>query len=153
MAKPAPPRLRLLAEDADDLKIISAALQDAVVKIADIDYRPSSRAVTVACNRFRWEAATQKSGERVRTGLQIGGVLKVKARRLRRDAPEALLALLAVDFEPADATGEDPAGAVVLRFAGDADLRVEVECIDAVMADVSDPWPTPRRPGHPEDQP
>lgn len=150
MTVAAPARLRLLAEDADDLKIISAALQDAVVKVGDIAYDPAARSVTVACNRFRWEAPGEKGGQRIRAGVQLGGVLKVQGRRIRRDAPGALLSLMAVDFEPTTETGEDPSGSVVFHFSGDADLRVDVECIDAVMADVSDPWPTPRRPGHPE---
>ena len=142
----APPRLKLLAEDADDLEIISAALQDAVAKIGDIQFEPASRQLTMSLNRFRWEAEDGHGGERVRAGLQFGSVLKLQARRIRRDAPEAVIELLAIEFEPA---GEgDPGGAVVLRFAGDADMRLEVECIDAAMADVSDPWPTPRRPGH-----
>ncbi len=47
-----------------------------------------------------------------------------------------------MDFEP----GEAPGGAVVLSFAGDADLRIEVECLDAILADVSDPWAPPGRP-------
>ena len=147
MTDGAPTRLTLLAEDADDLEIISAALQDAVAKIGDIQFEPASRQLTMSLNRFRWEAEDGHGGERVRVGLQFGGVLKLQARRIRRDAPEAVIELLAIEFEPAGET-ENPGGAVVLRFAGDADMRLEVECIDAAMADVSDPWPTPRRPGH-----
>jgi hypothetical protein len=139
--------LRLLAEDADDLKIISAALQDAVIKVGDISYEPVSRRLTLAGNRFCWECEGPKGGERVRTALQLGGVTKVQARGIRRDSNDALALLLAVDFEASGAK-EDPSGAVVFRFAGDADLRAEVECVDAILADVSTPWPTPRKPGH-----
>ena len=147
MTDGAPTRLKLLAEDADDLEIISAALQDAVVKIGDIQYQPASRTLTLSLNRFRWEAEGAKGGERVRAGLQFGGVMKLEARRIRRDAPDAVIELLAIEFEPAGGE-DDPGGAVVLRFAGDADMRLTVECIDAALADVSDPWPTSRRPGH-----
>ena len=141
-------RLRLLAESGADLEVISAALQDAVVKVGDIAYEPAARRFTVAANRFRWEAPPKgKGGERVRAALQFAGVTKVQARGLRRDPPEALACLLAISFEPST-TEEDPGGVVVLHFAGDADLRLQVECIDAALADVSDPWPTPRRPGH-----
>jgi hypothetical protein len=142
--------LRLLAETADDLKVISAALQDAVAKLGDIAYEPAARRLTLVCNRFRWEAAKgpkARGGERVRAALQLNGVSKVQARGLRRDAPEALVSLLAIDFEPSAGKG-DPGGVVVLHFAGHADIRLEVECLDAVLADVSDPWATPRRPGH-----
>lgn len=136
---PAPP-LRLLAEDADDLSVISAALQDAVARIGDIAYEKASRRLTVAFNRYRWE----QGGERVRCGLQVGSVLDVKARRLRRGARDAVVNLLTVTFEP----GEAPGGAIVLTFAGGGDLRAEVECIDAVLADLTAPWPTPRTPAH-----
>jgi hypothetical protein len=133
--------LRLLAEDADDLPVISAALQDAVAKVGDIDFEPKARRLTIAFNRYRWEAG---GGERVRSGLQLGGVLKLEARKLRRDAPEAVVEVLALTFEP----GEAPGGTLTLSFAGGGDLRATVECVEAVLADVSPPWPTPRKPAH-----
>jgi hypothetical protein len=134
--------LKLLAEDADDLKVISAALQDAVLKVGDIDYDPARRRLTLAVNRFRWEAGKRR--ERVRAALQFGDVTSVQARKIRREAKDAVLELLAATYEPGDA----PGGCVVLSFAGGADLRVSVECLDAALADVSEPWPTPRAPRH-----
>src|SRR5690606_17349540 len=133
--------LRLLAEDADDLEVISAALQDAIGKVGDIAYDPRARTLTATLNRYRWEAG---GGERVRAALQLGSVLSVQSRKVRRDAADAVLELLALTFEP----GLEPGGVVVLSFAGGGDLRVEVECVDAVLADVSAVWPTPRRPKH-----
>lgn len=138
-ASKAPP-LRLLAQDDEDLAIISAAVQDAVVRLGDIAYEAKARRLTLAFNRYRWEAA----GERVRSGLQLGGVLAVQSRKLKRGVKDAVVEILAVTFEP----GEAPGGCVVFSFAGGADLKAEVECIDAVLADVSDPWPTPRTPAH-----
>jgi hypothetical protein len=139
-----PVSLQLLADDADDLKVISAALQDAVCIIGDIRFEKAQRQLTIAMNRFRWEGGAAKGGERVRAALQLGGVLDVKAKKLRRDAPKAILSLLTVTFEP----GEAPGGAVTFSFAGGGELRAEVECIDAVAADVSQPWPTRNRPAH-----
>lgn len=135
--------LRLLAHDAEDLSVISAALQDAVARIGDIHWDPATRQLTIAFNRFRWEAP-RGPGERVRSGLQIGCVLELKARKIRREAPEAVLELLALSFEP----GEPPGGLIIFAFAGDADLAVAVECIDAVLVDVSAPWRTARKPAH-----
>ena len=77
--------------------------------------------------------------------MQLGSVEGVEARRLRRDAPDAVVELLALTFEP---DSEPPGGALILSFAGGGDLKVKVECVDAVLADVSDPWPTPRTPRH-----
>ena len=136
--------LRLLAQDAEDLAIISAALQDAVTHVGDIDYQPGARTLTVCFNRFRWEKGLDHGGERVRVGLQLGDVLKVQGRRLRSDVKDAVLALLAMEFEPAEA----PSGVITLHFAGGGDLRVEVECIDAVLADVSAPWRCKKAPQH-----
>jgi hypothetical protein len=146
MAKETPPKgkigpLRLLAQDADDLAIISAAMQDAVAKVGDLSYEPRARLLTVAFNRYCWEA---EGGVRVRSALQLGGVLKVQTRKIRRAAKDAVLEVLAVTFD----AGETPGGMVTIRCAGGGDLRAEVECIDAVLADVSEPWRTPREPAH-----
>ncbi len=142
MSRPEP--LRLLAQDADDLEVISAALQDAVAKVGDLEWDARGRRFTVALNRFRWEAAGGLLGERVRAGLQFGSVLAVKSRNLRREAPEAVIELLAVSFEP----GETPGGEIRLAFAGGGDVVLTVECVDAALADVSPPWRTPSTPAH-----
>jgi hypothetical protein len=136
--------LQLLATEAEDLKVISAALQDAVGALGDIQFEKGPRRLTIALNRFRWEAGAKKGGERVRSALQLGGVLEVKAKKLRRDAPKAVVSLLAIGFEP----GEAPGGTVVFSFAGGGELRAAVECLDVVLADLSRPWPTPNRPAH-----
>ncbi|MGI9169068.1 MAG: DUF2948 family protein [Caulobacteraceae bacterium] len=141
MAEPRP--LRLLARDADDLAVISAALQDAVARIGDIRWEPASRRLTLAFNRFRWEAEGG-AGERVRAGLQLGGVLEVKGRHLRQGAGDAVVELLALTFEPGDA----PGGLITFAFAAGGDLAAKVECIDAALADLSAPWSTARKPGH-----
>jgi DNA-binding protein YbaB len=141
MGKTAP--LRLLAQDADDLEIISAAMQDAVAKVGDITYEAKARLLTIAFNRYCWESG---GSERVRSALQLGGVLKVQARKIRRGARDAVLEVLAVRFDPGDA----PGGLITVSCAGGGDLRASVECIDAVLADVSEPWPTPRAPAHGE---
>lgn len=135
--------LRLLAEDAEDLAVISAALQDAVARIGDIRWERGARRLTVALNRFRWEAP-EGANERVRSALQLGGVMGVRARNLRPDAKDAVVQVLAVSFEPS----EPPGGVVTFAFADGADLAVEVECIDAALADLSAPWPTPHSPAH-----
>jgi hypothetical protein len=141
MARPDLQPLKLLAQDADDLAVISAAMQDAVAKVGDITYEPKARRLTVAFNRYRWEAG---GGARVRSGLQLGGVLKFETRKIRRDAPGAVIEILAMTFEP----GEPPGGVVLLTCAGGGDLRATVECVEAVLADVSPPWPTTHKPAH-----
>lgn len=138
---PEPAALQLLAEDQDDLAVISAALQDAVAKVGDIVFEAKARRLTIAFNRFRWEGAAR---QRVRSALQLGGVLSVQARKIRRDRRDGVLELLAISFEPEEA----PGGLLTFSFAGGGDLRVRIECVDAVLADISQPWPTPREPAH-----
>ena len=135
--------LKLLAEDADDLAVISAALQDAVARIGDIKWERLERRLTIAFNRFRWEAA-DGSGERVRAAVQLGGVLSVRGRNLRPDAAEGVVQLLAVTFKP----GEAPGGVITFAFADDADLAADVECVDAALADLSAPWSAAHTPEH-----
>ena len=118
--------LRLLAEDADDLQIISAALQDAILRPVDIVWAKQARTLTIAFSRFCWECG----GTRVMCAMQFGDVLAVKSRRLPRN-PDASLELL-----------------VILMFAGGGDLRVDVECLDAVVTDISERWPARVAPTH-----
>ena len=139
MVRAAP--LRLLAQEPDDLEVISAAMQDAVAKVGDIRFEPRAGRLTIAFNRYRWEA-NEKA--RVRSALQLGGVLKVQTRKIRRAPKDAVIEVLAMTFTPGDA----PGGVVTLSCAGGGDLRAVVECVDAVLADVSEPWPTPRSPAH-----
>lgn len=133
--------LRLLAQDPADLEVISAAMQDAVAKVGDIRFEPKARRLTIAFNRYRWETGEKA---RVRSALQLGGVLQVQTRKIRRSPRDAVVEVLAMTFEP----GEAPGGVVTLSCAGGGDLRAVVECVDAVLADVSEPWPTPRSPAH-----
>lgn len=134
--------LRLLAEDAEDLRVISAALQDAVAKVGDLAFDARARTLTLAVNRYRWEDGRRR--ERVRSALQFGSVLSVRSRNLRRDAPGAVIELLSLTFEPDEA----PGGTVVITLAGNGEIRTEVEALEAVLADVSPPWPARREPRH-----
>jgi hypothetical protein len=138
--------LRLIAESEDDLPVLSAALQDAAGQLGDFVYEPKARRFTIALNRFRWEAAKNRRGERVRAALQIASVLEASSQRLKQGAPDAVVSLLAMTFEP----GEAPGGVLLLTFAGGGALRLSVECIDVTLADVSAPWAAARRPDHRE---
>ena len=133
--------LRLLAQDSEDLMVISAALQDSVAKIGDIRFEAKERKLTIGLNRYRWESGTT---DRVRSVLQVGSVLSVQSQKLRRSAKNAVVEVLSVGFEP----GEAPGGNLTIAFSGNGNLRVSVECIDAILADVSVSWPAKRAPKH-----
>lgn len=137
-------RLKLIAQDEEDLKIISAHLQDAVVKLSDVAYLPQSRRFAAVLNRYCWDDPRGEAGMRMRAGLHFDGVLKVKAQNIRQHDPNAVLELLAVAFTPSGEVG----GTVDFSFAGGARIRLEVECIDAAMTDLAGPWPAVAKPEH-----
>jgi hypothetical protein len=138
--------LRLMAEDAGDLDIVAAAVQDALVRVGEINFDKKARRFTVMINRYRWETAGEKGPyERVRAALSFDGVLNVKSRRVRQDTDEALASLLSIGFIPEE---EPPGGVVRLLLAGGGEIAIDVECLDAVLIDTGPTWPTPRRPDH-----
>jgi hypothetical protein len=141
-------RETLAAQDADDLAVISARLQDAVALIGDLVWLPKARRFAALFNRFKWETARKGKGDnlRVRAGLHFDGVLSVKSQNVMRGAPDAVLALLAIRFAPRG--GEDPGGTIDLVFAGGGTIQLEVECIDAGLSDVSGEWAARGRPEH-----
>lgn len=133
--------LRLKAEGAEDLAVVSSLVQDAVAEIGDIAWMPRRRRLAVVLNRFRWEdcAAAAQAGrcyERVRSALVIEGAAAAKARGLDPKARDTVISLLAITFEP----GEDCGGRLVLTMAGDGELALDVECLDVTLTDLTRPW-------------
>ena len=137
--------LKLLAQDEEDLKIISAHLQDAVMRVGDMVYLPRKRRFVAVMNRFCWEdCGDREAGERVQTGLHFDGVLKVQSRNVRQEDPDAVAELLAIEFTRDNGAG----GSVDLVLCGGGLIRLSVECIDACLADMSAPRPAIARPEH-----
>jgi hypothetical protein len=138
-------KLRLLAEDEEDLKIISAHLQDAVMRIGDLAYLARHRRFAALVNRFCWEDCEEGNfGVRVQAGLHFDGVLKVQSQNLRQDDPDAVAVLLAIEFTPET----DGSGIIDLLFSGGGRIKLEVECIEATLRDITDPRPAVARPAH-----
>lgn len=139
--------LRLIAEDASDLEVISSAVQDAVLKAENIKFDRKRRRLTLEVNRFQWEDAKSKRGPqgRVRAILAFDGVLSVKTRAVSKADPDMVYCLLSLAFEPAD---EPPGGKVSILFAGDGELALEVEAMDVTLLDSAYEWTTRHRPDH-----
>lgn len=137
--------LALMAADADDLKAVSAMLQDAIVKIGDMTYRPDERRFVFMANRYCWEVKRgfMHPGFRVRTGIHFDDVQKVRARSVRLDAKDALIDILSVEWE-----GDENGGCIVLSLAGGGTIALETEAINITVKDVMDPWRASRRPDH-----
>ncbi|MCE1236251.1 MAG: DUF2948 family protein [Hyphomicrobiales bacterium] len=137
--------LKLLALDAEDLEVVSAQVQDAVLKVGDIHWRADEKRLVLALNRFAWEGANGRRGfERRRAALHLARVVSVKAQHLSPDRPNVVLELLALRFTETDA----PSGVIDLVFAGGATLRVEVECLEVGLADLGAAWATDHCPQH-----
>lgn len=160
------PDLKLIALDAEDLRVISAHLQDAVVRVADLAYLPKEKRFAAVANRFDWDKALSppqpstkaprlRKGEtgleRRRTGLRFERVLAAKVSGLDLKDRRASLALLAITFEPV-ADPDAPGGDVTLTFSGGAAIRLTVECLEFEMTDLGAAWATKLSPVHPDDQ-
>ncbi len=136
--------LKLRAEDMEDLAVIAACLQDALVHVGEMTYLPRKRRFVAAFNRFVWEAET-KTPLRKHCGMHFEGVLEAKVQGFDQSGPDKLLELLTIDC----AEAEDGAATITLLFAGGAAVRLEVECIDCALADMGAPWQAVATPGHP----
>ncbi len=138
--------LKLIALDRDDLEVMSAHLQDAVVKVGEILWRPAEHRVVIALNRFDWEAAQDAvpAWQRRRSALRFDRVMSCKCRDLDCGAKEQVLNLLAVEFSEGDA----PGGVVTLLFSGGGALRLDVECLEVETIDLGPVWATAHCPEH-----
>jgi hypothetical protein len=151
-ASPATPdlgQLHLIALDAEDLAILSAHVQDAVLKVADIRWIRREKRFVMSMNRFVWEASAKGSWrkrayQRRRSALHFARVEKVRSAGMPRSGQDAVLALLAIRFEPRN----DPSGDVLLDFAGGATIRLAVECVEAQLTDLGPAWSTSHKPHH-----
>jgi hypothetical protein len=147
------PDLKLIALDAEDLAILSAHLQDAVMKVGDLAFLPREKRFAAVANRFDWvEALGRDAGRdrryaRRRCALRFERVLTAQVNGLDLKNKGAVTSLLAVSFEP----GDPPAGHVTLQFADGSAVRLEVECIEAELRDLGPVWEAKSKPEHPDD--
>ena len=145
---PEPP-LKLRAEDADDLAVISAVVQDALISVKDLTYDRAERRFTLVANRFRWEVkqrdaydgADEAAFERTLCALSFATVEGVSYRGFSRRDDERILSLLAIR------AGEEP-GTIDLEFSGGATLRLGVSAIVVHATDMGEAWPTTWQPDH-----
>ena len=135
--------LKLRARNAEDLAVISAALQDALVPLGDISHLPDELTFMMAVNRFRWEQAGDLA-ERSHAGLRFDAVRQAQFRGIDRSNRSQFLSFLAVAFDGDAEAG----GTVVMHFAGGSAIRLVVGGLYCILADFGQPWPTQWRPAH-----
>ncbi|MFY0690781.1 MAG: DUF2948 family protein [Paracoccaceae bacterium] len=148
------PALRLRAEDTEDLQVISTLVQDAIVPISEISWKPRDRRFALLLNRFRWEDQSrarqrQRAYERVQSLLVFDDVANVASQGVDRTDVDVILSLLSIGWQ----AGPDGTGRLVLTLAGDGAIALDTECVNVTLQDVTQPYTAPSRraPQHPED--
>ena len=140
--------LKLAALDAEDLLVVSAHVQDAVLRVGDLLWTPAGHRFALAMNRFAWEnveGRRRRAGyQRRRTAVHFDRVIAVRSIGIDRAQADRVLSLLAIEFT----MGAAPAGEVKLVFAGGAEIHLTVECIEAQLSDLGGAWKTGARPAH-----
>lgn len=132
--------LKLRAEDAEDLQIVAACLQDAIVPIVEVCWLPERHSFLMAVHRFRWEAADADGpGERVACVITVTGVSGVRRRSI--DLGNRGLVLNLLTLEPR-ADGLD------LIFAGGAAIHLTAADWRCLIEDIGEPWPASATPAH-----
>ena len=147
--------LKLIALDEEDLKVISAHLQDAILKVQDMTFIPQENRFAAVLNRFDWRTANEKAApggehfERRQCAVRFEKVQHAQFKGLSPANGAEVLELLSVSFDP----GEAPSGHITLTFAGGPAVRLQVDCIEAELRDLGPSWKTAHKPEHPENNP
>ena len=142
--------LKLVALDRDDIEVVSAHVQDALVRVADILWQSRDHRFVMALNRFDWMGVADGKPDRgagyrrCRTALRFERVLSCRCRNLDQSNKDAQLNLLAVEFVASD----PPAGVVTMTFSGGGIIRLEVECLEAELADLGEVFVADGCPNH-----
>jgi hypothetical protein len=136
--------LRLVAQDADDLQVISTLVQDAVLPVTELKFDAKRRRFAILLNRFRWEDRVEaervgRAYERVRSVLVVEDVRKVQSFGFDRTEKDLVLSVLSMLFEP----GEDGTGRLTLVLAGDGAIALDVEALEVRLDDVTRPYRAP----------
>ena len=140
---PTMPDLKLLALDNEDLDVISATTQDAVVRVGDMGFAKADHRFALLMNRFAWEDQG-RTKQRRRAALHFDRVSDVKVSGIDTNAVDGVLELLAIRFTESDT----PAGSVDLDFAGGGTVRLSVECLEARLQDLGAAWAAKVTPEH-----
>jgi hypothetical protein len=142
MNEPVP--LRLIALDADDLTILSAHVQDSVVKVGDFAWLPAEKRFAIMLRRFDWAGVADGQNRRRLTAMHFERVTGLQALNIDPKAKDTALSLLAMTWTETDA----PAGELVLTFSGGGALKLQAECIEAQLKDLGGMWETAHQPAH-----
>ena len=139
--------LKLIAKTDEDLRVISAHLQDSIVKTSDIANLKRNRIFLMQLNRFMWEDVEKgvfRKNKRIRTVLKFENILKVASKNVDQNKNDRFLDFLAIEtIKMPDKNYE-----MNLTFSGDAVLKLVAEAIEVTLDDQGSPWESKNKPEH-----
>ena len=144
-----PKNLKLIARTVDDLRVVSAHLQDAIVNINDIANLKKNKILLLQLNRFMWEDVEKgllRKNKRIRTILKVENVIKVKSRNINLARKDKFLDFLTIETNQMTDNNYE----MKILFAGDSILKVIVEVIEVTLDDQGEAWDTKNKPKHKE---
>ncbi|MEN3930181.1 DUF2948 family protein [Microvirga sp. W0021] len=124
--------LKLIALDADDLEVISAHLEDSLIRLGDMVYLPKEKKFVFTTQRMDWETSQPDDPHYNLTGVHFERVTAVRSRGLDLSNKDATLCLLAIVFNEKD----KPSGTATLVFTRYVEIELEIECIEVQMKDL-----------------
>ena len=139
--------LKLIAKTDADLRVISAHLQDSIVKTSDIANLKKNRIFLMQLNRFMWEDVEKgvfRKNKRIRTVLRFENILKVTSKNVNQKKNDRFLDFLAIEtFKMPDKNYE-----MNLIFSGDTVIKLIMEAIELTLDDQGSPWESKNKPKH-----
>ena len=139
--------LKLSGTSVEDLRVISAHLQDSITQIKDIVHLKINRIFLIQFNRFMWEDIEKgvfRNSKRVISVLKFENVLNVYSKNLNQNNKDRFLDFLAIETKFLS----DKSYEINLHFAGDILIKINSEVIECFLEDISDPWETKNKPKH-----
>ena len=141
--------LKLIARTEDDLRVVSAHLQDSIVNLSNIANLEQSKIFLMQLNRFMWEDVEKgvfRKNKRIRTILKFENVLKVDAKNINQSKKDKFLDFLTIETNLMPDNNYE----MKIVFAGDAIIKIVSEVIEVTLDDQGDPWETKNMPRHKE---
>ena len=139
--------LKLNATTIEDLKVLSAHLQDSITQPGNILHLNKNRILLIQFNRFMWEDVEKgvfRKNKRILSILKFENVLSVNSKNLNQKKKDHFLDFLAIESKILS----DKSYEIVLHFAGDKLIKVNSEVIDCFLDDQGEPWETKNKPRH-----
>ena len=139
--------LKLIARTDEDLRIISAHLQDSIVSTSNIANLKKNKIFLMQLNRFMWEDVEKgvfRKNKRIRTILKFENIIEVNSKNIRQNDKDKFLDFLAIESNQMP----DKNYELKLIFSGDSIIRIIAEVIEVTLDDQGEPWDTKNKPKH-----